>query len=110
MEKENKEETNQISEELNGKKPEYNELIINGYKYKYKVTNKIGFCFRCINRTICKLTILILFEEFIKIKNTEINNNEIKITINSKQQTHTCSKKTVLIANNDNIKTKKEES
>ena len=62
------------------------------------------------NRTICKLTIFILFEEFIKIKNNEINNNEIKITINSKQQTHTCSKKTVLITNNDNIKTKDEES
>lgn len=45
MNKENQEDTNQISEEKKEKKLVYNELIINGYKYKYKITNKNGYCF-----------------------------------------------------------------
>ena len=77
--------------------PKYKELTIKGCKYKFKDTYKTGYCYRRINRTICKLIMFILFEEFLKIKDINNNTDEIKITINSKQQNHTCSSKTHLL-------------
>ena len=37
------------------------ELNILGHKYKYKDTYATGYCYRCIFRSTCKLTILISF-------------------------------------------------
>ena len=70
--------------------PQYKELTIKGYKYNYKGTYKNGYCYRWINRTICKLIILILLLEFHKIK--DIKN--ITDSINSKQQIHSSLQKT----------------
>ena len=41
---------------------------------------------------MCKLTILILLEEFLKLKDINNITDEIKIIINSKQQKYKCSK------------------
>ena len=43
-------------------------LTIKGYKYKFKDKYKAGYCYRCISRKDCKLTILIKNDEYIKIK------------------------------------------
>ena len=51
-------ETAIIGNKENKIQPEYKELNINGFKYKFKDVYKSVYCFRCINRTICKLTIL----------------------------------------------------
>ena len=54
------------------------EIFLDGYKYKYKDKLKNGFSYRCIFRATCKLTIMILFNEYLTyIKN--INNNTCKL-------------------------------
>ena len=53
-----------------------NEIIIDGYKYKYKVT-KTGLCYRCIFLSTCTLTILILFSEYIKYINSKDKKEKI---------------------------------
>ena len=50
-----------IENKENKIQPEYKELTINGFKYKFKDVYKSGYCFRCMNRTICKLIILKIF-------------------------------------------------
>ena len=52
---------------------------------------------------------MILFEEFLEIKNNQNFTYEIIITINSKQEKYTCPAKSIIIINNENIKTKDEE-
>ena len=85
-----------------------NEIKIRGYTYKYKDTYKSGICYRCQHRYSCKLTILISFDEYEKLKKG-IDNTEIKITVNSKQKEHKCvMDKTEVIGLNE-IKTKEEE-
>ena len=65
------------------------EIILDGYKYKYKDKLKNDFSYRCIFRSTCKLTIMILFNEYTYIKN--INNNpKIKYKVTSSQKEHTC--------------------
>ena len=52
------------------------------------VTNisiKILYCYRCIHRYICKLTILICFTEYKKLSNKE-DSSSLKYEINSKQK------------------------
>ena len=66
--KENKEVGNNDSNNDAHKNP-INEINIKGYKYKYKDTYKKGYCYRCIHRYICKLTILICFTEYKKFFN-----------------------------------------
>ena len=43
-------------------------LTIKGNQYKFKDKYNLGYCYRCINRKDCKLTILIKNDEYIKIK------------------------------------------
>lgn len=74
----------------NRKEEVLNELNIAGYKYKYKDKYKNGYCYRCINRASCKLTITISFEEYAKILNKKDTNFKINFTVNSKQQQHSC--------------------
>ena len=40
-----------------------NEITIEGYKYTLKDKYKKGFCYRCHNRKICKVTIIIKEED-----------------------------------------------
>ena len=68
------------------------QITIKDYIYTKKDIYKKGVCYRCQNRAKCSLTILIEFEEIKKINNKEKSEN-IKYTINSKQQIHTCEKK-----------------
>ena len=56
------EEIGNIDSNNDAHKDPINEININGYKYKYKDTYKKGYCYRCIHRYICKLTILIALE------------------------------------------------
>ena len=84
------------------------ELNILGYKYKYKDTYSTGYCYRCIFRSTCKLTILISFEKY-KLLNKELNIEEIKFNINSKQKQHNCTKTEIIQTTTDKILTKEEE-
>ena len=72
------------------------ELNIKGYKYKYKDKYNSGFCYRCIFRKSCKLTILISNEDYKKILDKYIENNEISYIINSKQKNHNKKKQLIL--------------
>ena len=84
-------------------------LTIKGYQYKFKDKYNTGYCYRCINRKDCKLTILIKNEEYIKIKEKKIYSDEITYTVNSIQQTHTCIVKKIETVENNKIMTEKEE-
>ena len=87
-----------------------NEINIKGYKYKYKDTYKKGFCYRCIHRYICKLTILIYFDEYNKLIDND-KNATIKYEVNSKQKTHTCNSNNNIIEEDEkkDVLTKEEE-
>ena len=85
------------------------ELNILGYKYKYKDTYSTGYCYRCIFRSTCKLTIFLSYEEYNKLLNKELNIEEIKFTINSKQKQHNCTKTEIIQTTTDKILTKEEE-
>ena len=87
-----------------------NEINIKGYKYKYKDTYKKGFCYRCIHRYICKLTILIYFDEYNKLIDND-KNATIKYEVNSKQKTHTCNSNNNIIeeVEKKDVLTKEEE-
>ena len=69
-----------------------NEINILGYKYKYKDIYKKGYCYRCVHRNKCKVTILITKEKYNKIRKNN-NNKQLQFTINSTQKEHTCNPK-----------------
>ena len=77
---------------------------------KYKDTYKKGYCYRCLHRYICKLTILICYAEYNKLIDTD-KNNTIKYEVNSKQKTHACNSNTIKIeeVEKKEILTKEEE-
>ena len=85
------------------------ELNILGFKYKYKDTYSTGYCYRCIYRLTCKLTILITFEEYNKLIKKELEIEEIKFTINSKEKKHKYTKSEIIHTKTDKILTKEEE-
>ena len=60
------------------------DLTIDGYKYKLKDIYSNGYCFRCMFKATCKLTILILFSEYSKLIDSKDKKTKIKYTINSK--------------------------
>lgn len=84
------------------------EINIGNYKYKFKDTLKKGYCYRCVNRASCKLTITIDKTEYKKIIQN-INKENIKYTINSRQQEHTCIEKKTIQINKEKVRTQKEE-
>ena len=85
---------NPKSEDINPIK----EINIGNYKYKFKDTLKKGYCYRCVNRANCKLTILIEKAEYKKIMENNKSEN-IKYTINSKDELNLA--KTLIKANID---------
>ena len=95
---------NPKSEDINPIK----EINIGNYKYKFKDTLKKGYCYRCVNRASCKLTILIEEAEYKKIMENNKSEN-IKYTINSKQQEHTCIEKKIIEINKEKVRTAKDE-
>jgi hypothetical protein len=78
------------------------EINIGNYKYKFKDTLKKGYCYRCVNRASCKLTITIDKTEYKKIIQN-INKENIKYTINSRQQEHTCIEKKTIQINKEKV-------
>ena len=68
------------------------QITIEEYTYTKKDIYKKGICYRCQNRSQCSLTIIIEIPELKKIINKN-KETEIKYTINSKQDAHTCVKK-----------------
>ena len=112
MEKDNQSDNESNTKLISRKNKPLNSLLelnILGYKYKYKDTYSTGYCYRCIFRSTCKLTILISFEEYNKLLNKELNIEEIKFTINSQQKKHNCTKTEIIQTTTDKILTKEEE-
>ena len=62
------------------------ELNIKGYKYKFKDKYNACFYYRCIFRISWKLKILNSNEDYKKILDKDIENNEISYIINSKKK------------------------
>ena len=85
------------------------EINIGEYKYKYKDKYKKGYCYRCVNRASCKLTIVISFEDYKRIINKKEKEANINYVINSKQQEHTCKIKLDNQISTNDIKKKEEE-
>ena len=102
------EEIGNIDSNNDARKDPINEININGYKYKYKDTYKKGYCYRCIHRYICKLTILICFTEYKKLFNKE-DSSSLKYEINSKQKKHICNIEKIEEIDTKQILTKEEE-
>ena len=85
------------------------ELVIDGYKYKYKDRYNNSFCYRCMFRATCKLTIIILFTEYIKYIKAKDKTTKLSFKVNSKQQSHSCLIKKEKEAELKNIINQKEE-
>ena len=58
-------------------------LTIKEYQYKFNDKYNAGYCYRCIYRKDCKLTILIKNDEYIKLKEKKIYSDEITYIVNS---------------------------
>jgi hypothetical protein len=82
-------------------------FMIEGYKYTLKDKYKKGICYRCHNRKLCKLTIIITEKLIDKLKNKK-EGEEIKVIINSRQTSHTCNKEIVKSIDVKNILTNEE--
>ena len=86
------------------------ELNILSFKYKYKDAYSTGDCYRCIYRSTFKLTILITFEEYNKLIQKELEIEEIKFIINTKEKQKKFTKCEIIETKTDKILTKEEYS
>ena len=84
-----------------------NTIMIEGYKYTLKNKYKKGICYRCHNKKLCKLIIILTEEELDRLKNKKLG-EEIKIIVNSRQTSHTCNKEIVKSIDVKNVLTNEE--